>query len=147
MKFVSKELALKLKEKGFDKPCFGGYNIVTPTGHIDGELVLNKTETRGCVYKDCLESYNLLNKQFFYDNIVDAPTIDQVLEWLRDEKNIFIWMKPYHTYATKNNICWDWNISIVNNTHELSKYCSDEGFAKHEDACIAGIEYVINNLI
>jgi hypothetical protein len=45
MKFVSKQLAMILKEKGFDKPCFGWYYIKTPTGMTDGELVLNQSES------------------------------------------------------------------------------------------------------
>lgn len=136
MKFISKDLAIKLKEKGFDRPCFGWYDIE----NNDDKLILN-------VHEGTLSYKNLLEYTNDITMIADAPTIEQVLEWLREEKKIMLWMKPYHTYATKNHICWDWNISIVNNNHELSKYCSDEGFAKYEDACIAGIEYVINNLI
>lgn len=128
MKFISKDLAIKLKEKGFYLPTLEIIGKYDSDGIFHSQLYCNHTETMDC------------------DEII-TPTIEQVIEWLREEKNIFIWMKPYHTYATKNNICWDWNISIVNNTHELSKYCSDEGFAKYENACIAGIEYVINNLI
>ena len=136
MKFVDKQLAIKLKEKGFDKPCFGYYHKVQ-----DKKLKPHLNYTNGGTI------LNLYNKHIDSTYVVDAPTIDQVLEWLREEKNIFIWMKPYHTYATKNNICWDWNISIVNNNHELSKYCSDEGFAEYEYACIAGIEFVVKHLI
>ena len=57
MKFVDKQLALKLKEKGFDRPCFGYYYIETPTGFIDGELALNRYSCRGGTYKETLERH------------------------------------------------------------------------------------------
>ena len=52
MKFVDKKLAIKLKEKGFDKPCFGYYYIETPTGMTEGELVLNRYPCRGGTYEE-----------------------------------------------------------------------------------------------
>lgn len=144
MKFIDKQLSIKLKEKGFDKPCFGYYYIETPTGLTDGELVLSRYYGRGGTFMDTLKRHDL---PYTTSNIIDAPTIDQILEWLREEKEIMLWMKTYHTYATKNHICWDWNISIVNENHELSKHCSDEGFSKYEDAAIAGINFIVEHLI
>ena len=76
MKLVNKKLAIKLKEKGFDRPCFGWYYVE----NIDKEVNLN--ESFG-TYEDCL----YINDWF---DRIDAPTTDQVLEWLREEKNIHV---------------------------------------------------------
>ena len=101
MKFVSKELAIKLKEKGFDKPCFGWYD--TENGYDD--LILNTTTRVDSNYKELLESTNDI------DIIIDAPTIDQTLEWLR-EKDIYIWIEPYNAFTTENHLAFLWNITL-----------------------------------
>lgn len=153
MKFVDKKLAIKLKEKGFDKPCFGYYYIETPTGMTEGELVLNRYPCRGGTYKETLERHiDFQPKEGFVGyinpNIIDAPTIDQVLEWLREEKDVDIVIYP----IDRNTILMggekyilsvyiDGKIDYKVHQDNIDKY------VKWEDACIAGIEYVINNLI
>lgn len=147
MKFVDKNLAIKLKEKGFDKPCFGWYYIETPTGMNEGELILNTSKTRGVAYKYLLCSHNA-NFIEYVDNYVDAPTIDQVLEWLREEKDIDIVIYP----IDRNTIYMGGEKYILSiyfcgkRDYKIHKDNNDK-FVKWEDACIAGIEYVINNLI
>ena len=149
MEFVSKEIAIILKEKGFDKPCFGYYYIETPTGMNEGEIIYNKCNTRGAIYKDCLYSSNY---DYYFDsylvNKVDSPTIEQVLEWLREEKDIDIVIYP----VDRNTIYMGGEKYILSiyfcgkRIYEIHKDNNDK-FVKYEDACIAGIEYVINNLI
>lgn len=134
MKFVSKDLALKLKEKGFNKPCFGYYYIETPTGFVDGELVLNRYPCRGGTYKETLERH----ASYFIPSIVDAPTIEQALEWLREEKEIMVF--PVYSKNTSR-----WYCEIVNaDSLESEKLMFPDSY---EDCCIEGIKYTINNLI
>lgn len=148
MKFVDKQLAIKLKEKGFDRPCFGYYYVETPTGMDEGEFVHNKCNTRGAIYKDCLYSSNY---DYYFDahlvNKVDAPTIEQVLKWLRDEKKIYFNIFPYHytggIYCTLNSI-WQVNMDVK---FETKEYDINIPYETYEDACIAGIEYVVEHLI
>lgn len=148
MKFVSKELAIKLKEKGFDKPCFGWYD--TENGYDD--LILNTTTIINSNYKELLESTNDI------DIIIDAPTIDQTLEWLR-EKDIYIWIEPYNAFTTENHLAFLWNITLGKSFKSKEQLFDKDTFYTHihldiehweinyDDACIAGIEYVIDNLI
>ena len=98
MKFVSKELAIKLKEKGFDKPCFGWYNT-------DNEIL----KLHSCEGTARLVLEHPLNCEY----IIDAPTTDQVLEWLR-EKDIIVFCNPFFTMATKNHIMYEWNVDVFN---------------------------------
>ena len=170
MEFVSKELAIKLKEKGFDKPCFGWYYINTPTGMTDGELVLNRYPCRGGTYEETLERHiDFQPKEGFvgYINkmIVDAPTIEQVLKWLR-EKDIIVYCKPYHTMATKNHIMYEWNVDVfsvdtketkednknvcltyVDNDFGYVRYSSFDCIANYDDAILAGINFIVEHLI
>ena len=154
MNFIDKQLAIKLKEKGFNKSCFGYYHLETPTEFVDGELSLNNYSCRGGTYKETLE-----RDIDFQPNVIGAPTIEQVLEWLREEKNVHIGIMPYFTMSTKNNIMWQWEILLVGkiieceNTlyadkdYNYTKLASADCYAGYDDACVYAIEYAINNLI
>ena len=153
MKFVSKELAIKLKEKGFDKPCFGYYYIETPTGFVDGELVLNRYSCRGGTYKETLERHiDFQPKEGFVgyinSNVVDTPTIDQVLEWLREEKNIIVTVGTFTNVSMSRFVIKI--IQIVNKdslTEHFLKGCIEKFYVNYDDAILAGIEYVVEHLI
>lgn len=146
MKFVNKKLAIKLKEKGFDRPCFGWYYINTPCGRIDEDINYYSTNSRGVIYEDCLYSNNLDD---FYGNTADAPTIEQTLEWLREEKNIHVNALPLRKNSISkqdNRLAFDVRVSYFK--EEIFHYYDlDTFYFNYEDAVTAGIEYAINNLI
>ena len=135
--FVPYELAVKLKEKGFKKECLCHY--------IGNDLVYN------------IESPIANNQLWFchnkYDNIwhrdnYDAPTISQVLEWLREQKEIYIVIQPFPTMATKNKICWSWDFKWNSDGAYLEHTFPDNvTYATYEKAAIAGIEYVLDNIL
>lgn len=136
MKFVDKQLAIRLKEKGFDRPCLGFYNP------IQDELQLYCANNKDVTYK------NILTSVYKNKVLVDAPTIEQVLKWLREEKDIDIVIEP----IDRNTIYMGGEKYILaiyfcgKRDYKIHKDNNDK-FVKWEDACIAGIEYVINNLI
>lgn len=140
MKFISKYLAIKLKEKGFDKPCFNAYNA------------------HGCQYLNgWCEYLNERDTDFIYSSDLHdkdclCPTIEQVLEWFREDKKIHISIDVLSS-MNKNFMCKQeprllFNVRVsyfeeeVFNYHELA-----EPYFKYEDACIAGIEYIVEHLI
>ena len=146
MKFVDKQLSIKLRNKGFNKPCFGWYYINTPTGMNEGELILNTSKTRGVAYEDLLCSHND-NFIEYIDNYVDSPTIEQVLEWLREEKDIHIITTPEKIY---DYICYGLQIIQFNSPkHNFDTFRMNLSFDNidYYDVCIIGIEYAIINLI
>lgn len=162
MNFVSKNLAIKLKEKGFDKPCFGWYYVETPTGMTDGELVLNRYPCRSGTYKETLEMHiDFQPKEGFVGyinpNVVDAPTIEQVLEWLRDEKKLHIepCVLADSAISADGNVIsvytyWSFCVTSTRTGYKIYfeyGHIDDKRFDSYEQATIAGIEYVINNLI
>lgn len=126
--FVNFSIAKKLKEKGFDKYCSRAYSEIG---------CFNDTDT----YKSSEEFYCY------------APTISQVLKWLREEKEIFIRVTLSYDYSTDADgeqvdrwTFWLFEVFSVGSgsliyTEEISEYDS------YELAAIAGIEYVIDNLI
>lgn len=80
--FVTFDIALKLKELGFNKPCMGLYYIK------DKEFV--KT------------NYSSSNNIITNDIIVDAPLWQQAIEWIREKYNYHI-----STYRLNNKWCGD----------------------------------------
>ena len=115
MDFVDINLAKKLKEKGFREKVNAYYGKYENIFEVHPSLDMN----------DC-------------DYRCSAPTISQVLKWLRNEKNIHIVIP-----ASYNEGYW-WEVRDFN--REVPEY-GDNEFNSYEQAAIAGIEYVIDNLI
>lgn len=128
--FVPFEVAKKLKEKGFScEYPFAMYNE-------DGEF------------------YPLYSSDKYYYEISDfdsrdfiAPTISQVLKWLREKKK-------YHIEFVGNACGYLFIVSDIPSEGGTDRYCSDYSgpndggtWDKYEDCAIASIEYVLDNLI
>lgn len=83
----------------------------------------------------------------FDENDFIAPTISQVLKWLREEKK-------YHIEFVGNACGYLFIISDVPSEGGTDRYCSDYSgpndggtWDKYEDCALAAIEYVLENLI
>lgn len=124
--FVPFEIAKKLKEKGFD----------WETNNVYEKNIL------ACRYED-----------------YPKPTISQVLKWLREEKKIFIainiaWCyedenKPFYKNPKMLPILKGYNAGIYNldNLNDGKMSNKITYFETYEEAALAGIEYVLDNLI
>lgn len=115
------ELAVKLKEKGFDEPCYGYYHC--NGGNDSFEL---------CGNGDC-DFLNSKNK-----HRIAAPTISQVLKWLRNTYNLHV-----ETYPCGLGM---WKF-LVTNIITLEERALCDKYTSSEQAEIAGISYVLDNLI
>lgn len=71
------------------------------------------------------------------------PTISQVLKWLRDKFFLHISTKPY---PCEDGLMWMYEIRKFNN-HIVFVVANKTGFVKEEEASLAGIEYVLDNLL
>lgn len=123
--FVPFELAIKLKEKGYPQKTAGRYNMIDCFYYEDGKLFFHGG---AC---DVNEAYT-------------APTISQVLKWLREEKELHIEIYMYNNYYS-----WEiYNTKIYDAdfTQKRVEY-SDVDYETYEQAALAGIEYVLDNLI
>lgn len=129
--FVPFEIAKKLKEKEFKEECLAYY-------HTDGELLYNKDQYRGGDLKSLLRSYNSLPKNPIGCEQIDAPTISQVLKWLRDVEGIHVCI------ALGEFSDWMYDVSRIDG----NMFCkAEDGFQSYEQATLAGIEYCLDNLI
>lgn len=116
MKLVPFETAKKLADKGFDKPTLLRYND-------NGEI------------PKLLPDVFTMSKNPFYR----APNIYEVMEWLREEKDLHIRMSVYW-------IGWCFDITDMNQNSKFIYYSECE-YRKFEQAALAGINYVLDNLI
>jgi hypothetical protein len=144
MKFISKELSIKLKEKGFDRPCFGYY--------INDKLIMNLTSIHlpfgGNVYDTMYSSNGLCE-----NDIADAPTTDQVLEWLREDCGLYISMACSRNYDIDADgrilgswVYW-WYEIYSHLSADLIYQEEEKEYDTYDEAILDGIKYVINNLI
>lgn len=120
MEAVSFEIAKKLKEKGFKTEN-------TNWCYLDGDLVQ-------------------VNKYINISPYEYAPTISQVLKWLREEKLILIGLSPMQEYDVEETIEWCAVVYKADKQGGLS-FKEEVYYESYEQAAIAGIEYVLNNLI
>ena len=144
--FVNFEVAKKLKEKGFREKCFGYYSYWGDEVYY--YIIQDPVPSRQLTFKDfkgCKNVYEEIEKY-------DAPTISQVLKWLRDVHHLNIEIIStccgYHIMITKT--------PDVPNEGGNELYCSfnlDDGpnnagaWDDYKDCSIIGIEYVLDNLI
>lgn len=146
--FVTFELAKKLKEKGFYYKCVSTYDK-------DGMLGYNyiqPTSIRAIGFDECLCSHNVEN-----DGCIDSPTISQVLKWLREIHKVYIEPCILADADTDGdgkiiNEYIYWSFSVTNiETGDMIYYeyehVDDKRFDSYEQAAIAGIEYVLDNLM
>ena len=170
MDFVDFDLAKKLKEKGFDYKCLFVYNkeqiinpeVVKTFGELsdDGYYELTK-EGGGKLDWDFVyvNNYQLIQYRdvLIPREMIKAPTISQVLKWLREEKKIFVAINIGYCYESdeipfptnpkmepilKGYYYGVWELDNLNDKKSYSEYFKD-----YEQAALAGIEYVLDNLI
>lgn len=122
MEFVTFEIAKKLKEKGFKEKTYKHYYPDSNDWFISSSPECDN-----------------------YSGYLDVPTISQALKWLREEKRMFVIVEIadsgwYHTIEP--NIRWE------NGKLKSDKYImSFKHKESYEQAALAGIEYVLDNLI
>lgn len=137
MEVCNFEIAKKLREKGFKEQCVAHYY---PSG---SELFFNQTTFRGAIVEDCLYSYNSSPVECIGSELIDAPTIAQVLKWLRKTKGLYVDIslckKGYYAIVYETNFpdnkdyANSWNVDALSDTYEQT--------------ALDVIEYVLDNLI
>ena len=141
---VTFEIAKKLKEKGFTIPTksiFGMYN----------EIGVFHTLTSSADYETCDSGFKC-RCYYDYDDFDErdfiAPTISQVLKWLREEKKIHICIDIYDDgwfFDIASFYKEDTGVYEIKLPYKSSKVTPD--YDSFEQAAIAGIEYSLDNLI
>lgn len=156
--FVPFKIAETLKEKGFMERCLAYYDVDDNVGLLYNTQYTD--EILPCQYEDLLQCHNTEEAETQSDdsgNCVDAPTISQVLKWLRVEKYIHIEPCILTDCDTDEdgkiiNEYKHWSFSIMSTETGDMIYFEYERidfrrFDTYEQAALAGIEYVLNNIL
>lgn len=128
--FIPYELAVKLKEKGFpQRPDYCNYSSYY---EWDGLRKIHSLSNASVWFDPNISR----------DNIYFAPTISQVLKWLREEKR---WVIVVRLYSTNG---WYWFIQDEKGELKSSYLAScNDCFPTYELAALAGVEYCLDNLV
>lgn len=117
MDFVTFEIARKLKDKGFDLETSNVY----------------ERNTLACRYED-----------------YPKPTISQVLKWLREEKKIYVGISYMPKIISDEGVMDDFyypTFQKIDLFEPMFFIGGDDNYSTYEEAVLAGIEYVLDNLI
>ena len=118
--FVNYNQALKLKELGFDEPCFGFYQL--EYGEIRPIMVDDNEQYRLTGYRTCKNSE--IPKHY-----TSAPTFSQAFRWFREKYGmIFTLIASTYYYPSVSFINTDGNSEI-----ELGEF---ETYEEAELACL-----------
>ncbi len=130
MDFVTFEIAKKLKEKGFILQKTEIYGKFDSDGLFHPQLYFNYVETMDC------------------DEII-APTISQVLKWLRKEKHLHIELvaASYGYNYIVSQTPEDGGTDYYSSAWEYAGPNDGGAWDSDEQAALAGIEYTLNYLI
>lgn len=132
--FITYELAVKLKEKGYPQ------HICDYAYIIEDDYEENKCVVRDREYISFIPDYL---------PTIAAPVISQVLKWLREEKKISIeigihcllkWMCSIYAFSDGIEDFTQYDNDGINDTIYIL-------YNSYEQAALAGIEYVLDNLI
>lgn len=138
MEFVTFEIAKKLKERGYKESCLAYYTN-------DDTLYYNYSHKAGASYKDYYLSHNLMPKDSVSGKFIDAPTISEVLDWLRTNHGIHVrvdlWKKGWYFDV----ISYEYDESC--DEYDVITKHQSEDYKSYDEAAIAGAKYVIDNLI
>lgn len=119
--FVNYEIANKLKNLGFEESTYHYYNI---------------DDIRYC--RDDYPSDH--NGDPLREFEISAPTISQVLKWLREEKRLHITIDIWGR-------TWGYDIIELTSGNSLHWTAYREDIKSYEDAALDGIGYILDNLI
>jgi hypothetical protein len=111
--FVTYELAIKLKEKGFAKPCTyayceqGGWNKYRQVHEPITHILRTDGNPFGSFYRG--KNWNVKYETNKNKIRCSAPTISQVLKWLREEKCLHI--EILHIFSEEE--LWDFEVAHI----------------------------------
>lgn len=140
--FVSYDIAVKLKEKGFKEKCVAYYweNI---NEHTPSFVCEDNMPDEGICIIDLLSEHNKAE----WSPFIDAPTISQVLQWLREKNSLHIEVVSA-AYGYKYIISDTPNKGGTDRVYSKYRGSNDGGAWDDYNECVFdAIEYVLDNLI
>jgi hypothetical protein len=134
--FVPYDIALAMKELGFDEPCFGYYAIYIKT--VDFDLF------RDCEWEHRTNTY--WNSEIAQDESAPytvAPLYQQAFRWFREKGYGFI-DKPFYNSLKTPNITYVIDI-IEWSTGGVANMAKAESYQEAQDACLRKLIEIVKH--
>lgn len=122
--YCSYEVAKLLKEKGFNEPTWTRYED-------DNEVIFG-------------DKYDWNNSPM---GQTSAPTHQLAMKWLREEKNILLYVYPVINLPVKDNNTFYWRWDGKKKRHDAPHIGDRHNYESPEQAVEAALKYVLENLI
>lgn len=141
--YVSYEIAILLREKGFNES----------TEHKI--LYVIKQFSTGCHWNSCTYKIGDITREYNDACCISIPTLQMAMKWLREEQNLFIEIQCYGCEANeKAHFEFSYVISEyvqfdnkIYTTVGLKERKAKSRFSSYEEACEEAIKYCLENLI
>lgn len=125
--YVSFEVAKLLKEKGFNEPTLA---------YAYGQDMVDYYSQ-----PKVTDDYNVEAGRY------PLPTLQMAMKWLREEKNILIYVYPVIDLQVKNNYTFYWRWDGKKKRHDASHIGNKHNYESFEQAVEAAVKYCLENLI
>ena len=77
----------------------------------------------------------------------DRPTHQMAMKWLREEKNVLIYVYPVIDLPVKNDYTFHWRWDGKKKIHSAPHIGDKHNYESYEKAVEAALKYVLENLI
>lgn len=132
MTYVTKQLAIKLKQAGFDVPVFGRYYQL-----IDDNKIYYSLSAKNHSYSPV----NVANDNTVKDVFVSAPTLYEVTDWLRERHGLHVVAEFIITHE-------EWAYCIQNlKTGQFNTQNQNLTGWSYAEALAAGIEHAVDEVL
>jgi hypothetical protein len=125
-----------------------GYKVPTSTYYMPHhkDLIWVSNPFRGGYVIDCFYSHNSLPKDVMTANFIDAPTLWEAQKWLREEKEIFVYIDV--PWKTDGGLGWSYFCCNKPMTEEDKEVCFASGgfYDSYEEALAEGIKQSVKIL-
>lgn len=125
--YCSFEVAKLLKEKGFEGDINAYYHIWDNGNKVCPVQEFSRSEA-----------------SHLY---IPAPTHQMAIKWLREEKNILIYVYPVIDLPVKNNYTFYWKWDGKKKRHDAPHIGDKHNYESFEQAVEAALKYSLENLI
>ena len=146
MEIVSFEISKKLKEKGYTQDITK-HNAWYATEYYKNSCLGEYFEGELTPIGECGDKINALHIIEAENKGVVAPTISQVLKWLREDKKIIIVNRPEGFNKETKRCLFFYEIYDENPGYFWEHIEYPQSFHTWEESSVAAIEYVLDNLI
>ena len=139
--FVTYEIALKLKELGFNEKCLASYYTDDERNYGKGDIYDCRRKLSSSIdfdpFKEEFDNFYINSNETYY---VSAPLWQQVIDWFREKHNMYIEI-TYEGGLQKDTSLYSFQIwsNQTSNKSDKMNY-----FKAREQAILKAIELILN---